>query len=32
MEDVDEKEFIENADRECKPKHTGDSVIQRVIK
>ena len=28
MQDVDEEELIENADCECKPKHTGDSVVQ----
>ena len=25
VQDVDEEELIENADCECKPKHTGDS-------
>ena len=31
MEDVDEKELIENADCECKPKHTGDCDIQKSL-
>ena len=29
VQDVDEEELIENADCECKPKHTGDSVVQK---
>ena len=31
MEDVDEKELIENADCECKPKHTCDCDIQKSL-